>query len=165
MQSVSSRIWTRVAVSISYNDNDYTTGTSIHEGDNPHWSVRYWVCLILYKCYSLDLPRSWRWRTKLECEMPRSPDTLRVLLTGFAEVVKLTTQTGLWDAGLMWNSTSVTRRTCRGREGDYSNWTVRCPAHLILYECYSPDLVRSWRWRTTLDWDVELVWYSLSTNR
>ena len=30
MQSVSSRIWTRVAVSISYDDNVYTTGTSIH---------------------------------------------------------------------------------------------------------------------------------------
>ena len=29
MQSVSSRIWTRVAVSISYDDNDYTTGNSI----------------------------------------------------------------------------------------------------------------------------------------
>ena len=29
MQSVTSRIWTRVAVSISYDDNDYTTGTSI----------------------------------------------------------------------------------------------------------------------------------------
>ena len=28
MQSVSSRIWTRVAVSISFNDNHYTTGTS-----------------------------------------------------------------------------------------------------------------------------------------
>ena len=28
MQSVSARIWTRVAVSISYDDNDYTTGTS-----------------------------------------------------------------------------------------------------------------------------------------
>ena len=28
MQSVSSRIWTRVAVFISYNDNNYTTGTS-----------------------------------------------------------------------------------------------------------------------------------------
>ena len=28
MQSVSSRIWTRVAVSISYDDNNYTTGTS-----------------------------------------------------------------------------------------------------------------------------------------
>ena len=27
MQSVSSRIWTRVAVFISYDDNDYTTGT------------------------------------------------------------------------------------------------------------------------------------------
>ena len=29
MQSVLSRIWTRVAVSISYNDNHYTTGTFI----------------------------------------------------------------------------------------------------------------------------------------
>ena len=28
MQSVSSRIWTRAAVSISYDDNHYTTGTS-----------------------------------------------------------------------------------------------------------------------------------------
>ena len=28
MQSVSSRIWTRIAVFISYDDNDYTTGTS-----------------------------------------------------------------------------------------------------------------------------------------
>ena len=28
MQSVSSRIWTRVALSISYDDNNYTTGTS-----------------------------------------------------------------------------------------------------------------------------------------
>ena len=29
MQSVSSRIWTRIAVFISYDDNNYTTGTSI----------------------------------------------------------------------------------------------------------------------------------------
>ena len=28
MQSASSRIWTHVAVSISYNDNHYTTDTS-----------------------------------------------------------------------------------------------------------------------------------------
>ena len=28
MQSVRSRIWSRVAVSISYDDNHYTTGTS-----------------------------------------------------------------------------------------------------------------------------------------
>ena len=28
MQSVSSRIWTRIVVSISYDDNHYTTGTS-----------------------------------------------------------------------------------------------------------------------------------------
>ena len=32
MQSVSSRIWTRVAVSNSYDDNDYTTGTSVYDG-------------------------------------------------------------------------------------------------------------------------------------
>ena len=32
MQSVSSRIWTRVAVSISYDDNDYITGTYIWDG-------------------------------------------------------------------------------------------------------------------------------------
>ena len=31
MQWVSSRIWTHVAVSISYDDNDYTTGTSIYK--------------------------------------------------------------------------------------------------------------------------------------
>ena len=31
MQSVSSRIWTRVAVSNSYDDNDYTTGTSLSD--------------------------------------------------------------------------------------------------------------------------------------
>ena len=30
MQSVSSRIWTRVAVYISYDDNQDTTGTSIY---------------------------------------------------------------------------------------------------------------------------------------
>ena len=29
MQSVSSRIWTRAAMSIFYDDNHYTTGTSI----------------------------------------------------------------------------------------------------------------------------------------
>ena len=29
MQSASSRIWTRVAVSISYDDNHHTTGTTI----------------------------------------------------------------------------------------------------------------------------------------
>ena len=32
MQSVSTRIWTRVAVSISYDDNHYTTDTSMDSG-------------------------------------------------------------------------------------------------------------------------------------
>ena len=39
MQSVSSRIWTRVAVSISYDDNDYTTGTPKHHGHLQNWYV------------------------------------------------------------------------------------------------------------------------------
>ena len=37
MQSVSSRIWTRVAVSISYDDNHYTTGTSTF--DDTHYKM------------------------------------------------------------------------------------------------------------------------------
>ena len=35
MQSVSSRIWTRVAVSISYDDNHDTTGTSLDSNSLP----------------------------------------------------------------------------------------------------------------------------------
>ena len=35
MQSAWSRIWTRVAVSISYDDNHYTTGTSTNS-----WGIR-----------------------------------------------------------------------------------------------------------------------------
>ena len=45
------------------------------------------------------LVRSWGWQTTLDCEMPSSPDTLSVLLTGFAKVMKLTNHTGLWDTG------------------------------------------------------------------
>ena len=37
MQSVSSRIWTRVAVSISYVDTHYTTGRSIRYGSRVKW--------------------------------------------------------------------------------------------------------------------------------
>ena len=39
MQSVSYRIWIRVAVSISYNDNDYTTGTSLTPRAPPFGSM------------------------------------------------------------------------------------------------------------------------------
>ena len=71
MQSVSSRIWTRVAVSIFYDDNHFTTGTSINFCDGwqvavlllfcgvlPPWLVQYCsqyscvvtVKLFLYRC-------------------------------------------------------------------------------------------------------------------
>ena len=43
MQSVSSRIWTRVAVSISYDDNDYTKGNSCKSLlINQLWCVQLW---------------------------------------------------------------------------------------------------------------------------
>ena len=43
MQSVTSRIWTRVAVSISYDDNDYTTGTSFLR-----WEVLFFAVDSIY---------------------------------------------------------------------------------------------------------------------
>ena len=44
MQSVSSRIWTRVAVSISYDDNHYT---KVFQLSTPH--KRYVKTIILFK--------------------------------------------------------------------------------------------------------------------
>ena len=41
MQSFSSRIWTRVAVSISYDDNHYTTGTSKPSSDDDNVQLEY----------------------------------------------------------------------------------------------------------------------------
>ena len=60
MQSVSSRIWTRVAVSISCDDNHYTTGTSTYLHYIYHlllfivlWSVNdYSYLLFLIKWYN-----------------------------------------------------------------------------------------------------------------
>ena len=124
------------------------------EGVEPHWTVRCRTLPILPECYSPDLPRSWRWRTTLDCEMPNSPDTSRVLLAGFAEVVKVTNHTGLWDAELSRYFPSATHRICRGCEADEHHWTVTWRTLPILPECYSPDLPRSWRWRTTLDCEM-----------
>ena len=46
MQSVRSRIWTRIAVSIYYNNNHYTTGTSQTE----LFDIELYICI-----------KSWRW--------------------------------------------------------------------------------------------------------
>ena len=40
MQSVSSRIWTRIAVFISYGDNDYTTGTSTKQKSSRRYPAK-----------------------------------------------------------------------------------------------------------------------------
>ena len=104
--------------------------------------------------FGMLLPRSWRWQTTLDCEMLSSPDTLPVLLAGFAEIVKVTNYTRLWDAELSWYSSRATCWVCRDREGDKPHWTVRCCSLLILSPCYSLDLPRSWRWHTTLNCEM-----------
>ena len=43
MQSVSSRIWTRVTVSISYDDNHYNTGTSTSNDVTPYTKNTSWL--------------------------------------------------------------------------------------------------------------------------
>ena len=121
------------------------------EGDEQNWIVRCQARLILSESYSPDMPKSWRWRTTLDCPTPNSPDTLRVLLGIFAEVVKVTNNTWLWDDELAWYSPRATHRICRGHKGDEPHWTVRCWARLILSECYSSDFPRLWRWWNTLD--------------
>ena len=47
MQSVSSRIWTRVAVSISYDDNHYTT-------DTPKINEKYEMEILVLDCRDLN---------------------------------------------------------------------------------------------------------------
>ena len=99
--------------------------------------MRCQYCLLLSECYSLDLPRSWRWRTTLDSEMPISPDTLWMLLIGFAKVVKVTNNTGPWDADLAWYSLNVTHWICQGHEGDEQHWTLRCRSRLVGIYIYS----------------------------
>ena len=41
MQSALSRIWTRVAMSISYDNNNYTTSTSMQDVPKAFWSITY----------------------------------------------------------------------------------------------------------------------------
>ena len=50
MRPVSSRIWTRVAVPISYDDNHYTTGTYFMASIKPELSrFDYAICSVLEK--------------------------------------------------------------------------------------------------------------------
>ena len=58
MQSVSSRIWTRVTVSISYDNNDYTTGTSwdmmihnLYKTWGQRWMDNFWRIITGYLHY------------------------------------------------------------------------------------------------------------------
>ena len=105
------------------------------------------------------------WSTILQLRMPSSPDTFRVLLARFAELVKMTNHTGQWDAGFAWYSPSATHRICWVPDGDKLHWMVGYRALLILSVRYSPHLLRSWRWQTTLNWDAELAWYPPSATR
>ena len=56
MQSVSSRVWTRVAVFISDDDNNYTTGTSITE----KYKAYKWLQSVLFKKICLNSLSYWK---------------------------------------------------------------------------------------------------------
>ena len=121
------------------------------EADEPNWTVRYWTRLILSDCYSSDLPRSWSWQTKLDCEILASPDTLRVLLAGFAEVVKLTNH---WTRQILSEGYSL----------DFPrswSWRTKLDCEILdlpdTLRVYSLDLSRSWSWRTTLDCEITKI--------
>ena len=55
MHSVSSRIWTRVAVSISYGDNHYTEDTSVDSCYTTDTAVYYGYVTLLGIIYFQDL--------------------------------------------------------------------------------------------------------------
>ena len=157
MQTASTRIWTRVVVSICY-----TTNASIVINLNSHITMNQKFCNILVtwgtiRLFMIFLPKSWRWWTPLNCEKPSAPDTLWMLLTGFTRVVKVMNHTELWVAELAWYSLNVTHWIWRGREGNELPWTVRCQARLILSECYSLDLPGSWRWWITLNCERSIL--------
>ena len=59
MQSVSSRIWTRVAVYISYDNNDYTTGTSINFFSFDAWFNKIlWVYSNFISIFQMELNKN-----------------------------------------------------------------------------------------------------------
>ena len=53
MQSASSKIWTRVAVSISYDDNHYITGTSQKDYKEYYLNI-YFKYTLFYSMYEGD---------------------------------------------------------------------------------------------------------------
>ena len=65
MQSASSRVWTRIAVSISYDDNHYTTGTSYKEvpyiPPNSRTGVSPLDGLVLYPVWPLSRDAAQDW--------------------------------------------------------------------------------------------------------
>ena len=80
MQSVSSRIWTLVAVFISYNDNHYTTSTSTLKSYQPSWVIEY--SSHLYRSVKLSII----WKSDLTDKMKHSffqAAVVSILLYGY----------------------------------------------------------------------------------
>ena len=62
MQSVLSRIWTHVAVSISYDDNHYTTGTSLCIKNDVWYIYKAYFCEAKFVYYSLTSTLEFVWK-------------------------------------------------------------------------------------------------------
>ena len=76
MKSVSYRIWTRVAVSISYDHNHYTTGTSRRFYITLLKSLNFRNGGIIYEVYISEIPTWDRIKKKLYENMERQRSRL-----------------------------------------------------------------------------------------
>ena len=77
MQSVSSRIWTRVTVFISYDDNNYTTGTStLNKKIDEKQYGNHFFFQLLYADMQIILKVCWRLLRNLHAFKINSSDIL-----------------------------------------------------------------------------------------
>ena len=140
-------------------------GSKRNDLQQPKWECQIyvkkkWLNILKWFCFSfdysldfyLDYTKCWyifvKWNSS----------------AAFAVVVKVTNHTRLGDVELTWYYPSATHWIGRGREGDKPHWNERCWARLILSECFSLDLPKSWndephwRMRYRALWLGERLW-------
>ena len=135
MQSVSARIWTCVAVSISYDDNHYTTGTSIKK------QLLLLSKTILFEGVSLKMSKkknvpSLIYKHGIHMFYPRAVDYQSLFFYLWQHGVRLEIRADSLHLIQGWMKilvqVRISRRFCQDCEGDQTHWTVQCNAHLIL---------------------------------
>ena len=134
------------------------------EDDEPNWTVRCQVRLILSKCYSLDL--IYREGEKPHwTEMPSSPDTLPVLLSGFASIAwgTLSESTLLGLPNLAWSS-----RFFRSEQNSWTIWLQSYDQLRLHEKCFFFRLLRCydpiWTRKACADFKSHTEWSNVQRN-